>query len=333
DLGGHSLLAVKLLSHVQQEFGRRLPVNLLFAHSTVAEFAEILRGEIEHVTAPTIVELQGQGVKPPVFVLPGAIGSVHYLYPLALRLGRDQPVYALPTPGLDGLRTPDSVTQLAAHHIEAVRRIHPRGPYHLVGHSSGGRVAFEMVRQLEQDGEEVALLAILDTNAPDPKRIKQDIEKSPLFWLRELVVLFAELTGLDFGSICTLLEDQADAESAYAAVLQGFKQHEVVFAPDAPVEELKALVNVYRTTVELHQDYYVQTPITCPIHLFMASDRFAEQAFEDTREAWGWANYTDAGVTILKVPGTHMTMLAEPHVRSLAEALSACLEGLSGNLD
>ncbi|MGH7186693.1 MAG: thioesterase domain-containing protein, partial [Pseudomonadota bacterium] len=187
DLGGHSLLAVKLMSHIQQEFGCRLPVSGLFAHPSVAQLAELLRSGATALAAPPVVALQPPGGGLPIHCLPGAIGSVLYLYPLACRLGTDQPVYALPTPGLDGTPAPASVPALAARHLEALRRRQPRGPYRLAGHSSGGRAAFELAWQLEQQGETVALLAILDTSAPDPEPVGERSDDTAPGWLRDLV--------------------------------------------------------------------------------------------------------------------------------------------------
>ncbi|MHC5863447.1 thioesterase domain-containing protein, partial [Nostoc sp.] len=60
---------------------------------------------------------------------------------------------------------------MASHYIEALRRVQPKGPYFLGGWSFGGWVAFEMAQQLQKSGEEVALLAVLDTLAPIPGNI------------------------------------------------------------------------------------------------------------------------------------------------------------------
>jgi thioesterase domain-containing protein len=91
------------------------------------------------------------------------------------------------------------------------------------------------------------------------------------------------------------------------------------------VDELKALVNTYRITVQGHADYQIPGKLRCPIHLFRAEERPSEIEFEDTREAWGWAECTDAKVEEIMVPGTHVTMMALPHVKTLADKLSRYL--------
>ena len=54
---------------------------------------------------------------------------------------------------------------LAARHLEAVRSVQPEGPYLLGGWSFGGRVAFEMARQLEAAGQAVEPLVLIDAHA------------------------------------------------------------------------------------------------------------------------------------------------------------------------
>jgi thioesterase domain-containing protein len=58
------------------------------------------------------------------------------------------------------------VEDIAADNIAAIRQIQPRGPYFLSGACYGGRVAYEMARQLEAAGEVIGLLLMLDPSSP-----------------------------------------------------------------------------------------------------------------------------------------------------------------------
>jgi len=258
-----------------------------------------------------------------------------YLYPLASYLGQQQPFYALQTPGLDGSTSPETVEALARFHLQALQQQQPTGPYQLMGHSSGGRVAFEMAWQLEQQGETVAFLTILDTSAPDNSNQPDPMaDYTELNWLSDIVLVFEELAGVDLN--CSLkdlrgfenLAGLPDLETAYAQVMQAFVERQILFAPGAPVDELKALVNTYRITVQGHANYQIPGKLRCPIHLFRSSEKtpnVENVEFEETREAWGWTECTHAKVEEIMVQGTHVTMMALPHVKTLADKLAQYL--------
>ena len=103
----------------------------------------------------------------PVFLFPGLSGEAREVAPLAERLaeqrGARRPVVVLTTctPNGDGALV-STVAEMAANGVAAIRRTQPRGPYHLVGYSFGGLVAFEIARRLKLAGEDVALLGLID---------------------------------------------------------------------------------------------------------------------------------------------------------------------------
>ena len=336
DLGGHSLLAMRLMSLIEQHFGIRLPVALLFQHPSVAALADALRQA--HAAPDTsawshVVPIHTGGEGDPLYLLPGAAGSVLYLQPLAAALGRERPLYALQTPGLHGeADTPSSVEALAALHIAAIRQRQPHGPYHLAGHSSGGRVAFEMARQLEQAGETVARLAILDTDAPLSRAPRGELPETDEGWLDQLVQVFEQLGGVDLQIGAGELAALGTTEAAYARVLQALQRHDLVFTSGDTVQSLRYWVQVYRATVSGHSAYQTRQPIRCPIQLLRASEHQAPQPdHPDAAPAWlagpdwGWAELTQAGVQVRMVPGSHITMMTRPHVQVLARVLQEWL--------
>jgi hypothetical protein len=162
-------------------------------------------------------------------------------------------------------------------------------------------------------------------------------DHTELNWLSDIVMVFEELAGVDLN--CSLkdlrgfenLAGLPDLETAYVQVMQAFVERQVLFAPGAPVDELKALVNTYRITVQGHADYQIHGKLRCPIHLFRAQEKTShveqneEIEFEDTRESWGWAECTHAEVKEIMVQGTHVTMMTPPHVKILADKLAQYL--------
>jgi len=319
-LGGHSLLAVKLMNHIREQFTARLPISALFQHTTVASLAELLRQEGTR-RFTDLAPIHSKGTTNPVYCLPGIFGSVMYLYPLATSLGAQQRFYALQTPGLDGSATLDTIDELACHHLKLMQQQQASGPYQLVGHSSGGRVAFDMAWQLEQQGETVYLLAIMDAHAPGFR----SFNSSELECLVAYVQMYEQIMGNSLNLSSETIKTLPDIETAYAAVAHTFLQHKLLFDPKAAVDELKAMVNVVRITGQALADHPMPGKLRCPIHLFRASEQSADDEMNDTREAWGWAQYTHAAVTEHWVPGNHLSMMFNSHVKTLAEKLSRYL--------
>src|SRR3954469_25088298 len=116
----------------------------------------------------SIVEIQPQGSRPPLFLVHGVGGGMFWGYSnLARHLGNDQPIYAFKSRGLEGLPEWATIEEMAANYITDLRAHQPRGPYLLGGYCFGGVVAYEMARQLEGQGEKVTLLALINCSPPN----------------------------------------------------------------------------------------------------------------------------------------------------------------------
>ncbi len=72
--------------------------------------------------------------------------------------------------------------------VKEIRTVQPEGPYFVGGYSFGGLVAFEIARQLQTQGQDIALLALFDTAAPgyaQPKLNSDEAARS-LFTIKSL---------------------------------------------------------------------------------------------------------------------------------------------------
>jgi amino acid adenylation domain-containing protein len=165
EIGGHSLLAIRLVSRIQQFTGVKLPLASLFQAPTVEQLASLMRRDGWTVPTSALVAIQASGTKPPLFFVPGNMGNVFTdLGELARNLRSDQPFYGLQ----DSVENPIQVAALAEHYVEAIRAVQPQGPYLLGGICSGGLVAYEMAQQLHKHGQQVALLALVESYLFEP---------------------------------------------------------------------------------------------------------------------------------------------------------------------
>ncbi len=160
-VGGYSLLALRMFSAIEQTFGTRLPMALLFQAPTIEQLADVLADEGCTVRWRSLVAIQPEGKNLPFFAVPGVGGNVLVFARLAKLLGNDQPFYGLQARGLDGKEKPFMrVEDMAAHYIEEIRSVQPRGPYLIGGTCTGGLTAYEIAQQLTAIGEVVILVII-----------------------------------------------------------------------------------------------------------------------------------------------------------------------------
>jgi amino acid adenylation domain-containing protein len=317
-LGGHSLLAVRLIALLQQQFGQNLPLATLFLAPTIEHLASALGQPTNEQQWSPLVKIQPGGSKRPFFCVPGSGGNVIYFYHLARHLGSDQPFYGLQARGLDGEQMPHTqVEDMAAYYIEALQTVQPQGPYFLGGHSFGSYVAFEMALQLLHQGQEVALLAILDTPAPLPTNKPGEVEHyDDARLLTDVAMTIEQLVGKKLSVSYEDLQPLAPDEQLNY-IMERLKTVNF-FPPEAKLSQLRGLVQVFKAN---HQTHYVPHEVyPNQITVFPASEQFCDDP------AMGWDQVSSEPVETYSVPGDHITMVTEPHVQVLAEKLRACLD-------
>ena len=299
-------------------------------HATVAALCAVVRAGQQAPAPDLLVPLRTGGARLPLFLLPGAGGNLMYLHGLARHLAGDRPIFGLQAPGLDGGTAPvPEVETLASLYVAEIRRACPAGPCVLAGHSFGGRVALEVSQQLRLAGYPVALLAIFDTPAPFFTPAPAGAGWDEADWLARIVEEMEVLFGITLGLTAGSLRRLAPAAQV-DTVLQRLRTRTDWAAAMEP-QHLRGYLAVYKANMQARHVEYPSLA-RMPLALFKAADD-AEAvdapppgltALLDGA-AWGWDAVAQGTPHVATVPGSHLTMFAEPHVRTLALALDAAM--------
>ena len=271
--------------------------------------------------APCVALQFGRAGANPLFCVPGAGASVTAFTEVVQALDPDLPVYGLQPRGLCGTMVPyNDVAATARAYVRAIRSIAPHGPYRLLGHSFGGWIATDMAIQLEDAGERVALLAVLDSRVP---RLAPEAARwyGPVDVLVRMVNLFEQKLGtslrLDAGDFAMLGHD------ARLALLLARLVEARLMPPGTRIDAIRGLVRTFGAN--LNTEYAPARPYGGVLHFAAASapqggDRDGPEAL-----AAGWQPLA-AESRVWTSAGNHMTMLARPHVDSLVRWLSPLLK-------
>ena len=312
DLGGHSLLAVRVFSKIQNLFGKKLPLATLFKAPTVEKLAAALQEQGAGEIRATLVPIKTSGSCPPFFCV-ASMDALSYMY-LARRMDSEQPFYALqPLEFLDVENPHIDVACMARHYINAIRTVQSAGPYIIGGMCSGGVLAFEIAQQLLEQGDEVALLALVDT--PRPLR----------GWLPSGVRWLVQRLGYHLGKFRTLRPREMPGyvfdrlRGLARKIMPGRRPG------TGQAETRNVTVSYWKPIAQAYLRFlpdYTPRPYTGRIALFLGRETDMG-TFRDPRLAWKELLHGEVEVHL--VPGDHVAILREPHVRKLAAKLNECL--------
>ena len=320
DLGGSSLMAIQVGAQLREALDVELPSDFLLTAPTLGELAELVghrkqpQGAAGNGRPSCLVPLQKNpysqksGGRPPLFMVHQVGGHVYTFRALTRSLGKDQPLYGLRSRGLEPEEEPfRRVEDMAAHYLGLIREVQEHGPYHIGGASMGGVVAFEMAHQLAAEGEDVALLTMMDTPGPDqlPPQAAEESQLVTGAFAGRLELARDELKGLE-----------AEAQLAYAV------DKARRLGMDVDLDESRRLVEVLRGNVQALFAYRPR-PWAGRMLFLRAEER---RAFDPPRPELVWMPLAEGGAEVLLVPGNHETMHEAPNVHRAAGALRERLD-------
>ena len=313
-LGGHSMLAVRAVTQIERMLGKTVPLSALFEAPTVEELAGLLFEEADSVFKSSLVKIQGGGSHEPFYCAHPIGGGVLCFHDLARSLGREQPFFAFQSHGMDGHVQPfNRIEEIAAHFVDEMVAHKPEGPYLLGGWSMGGLIALEMARRLAEIGKSASLLVLIDTIAPDMKSSPESVTDTGL--------LAEYLTDLGVG-LDEFLKLGSDEQFSY--VLEEAKKAKRLH-PNAQVSDIRPYFEIFKNNVKAQRNYI---PKSYSGDVVLLRARNANEKGRPADELLGWGAYIKGRIQVVDVPGSHTTMMVEPHVKVMAEELRSCIDAV-----
>ncbi|MGZ5446486.1 MAG: thioesterase domain-containing protein, partial [Thermoanaerobaculia bacterium] len=328
EIGGHSLLVVKAVTRIEQALNVEVPVIELYKHPTVATLAEHVSHiaserrsgrELESSGSPLVV-LSARDSGEPLVLIPGIVGVLQGYYDFAQAIGELRPVFGLHALCAQELDIRHTVESIASLYVSSLRELADRGPFHLLGHSYGGIIAFEMVRQLEQEGRRPASLILVDA---DPLALQMKKLPANLFVLRYML----RFLRLDDVGLPETAEDLESANSErLAAVL-----HDLVSRRDPDGLMGFERMDQWVRTIQLR---YVDADAPAPYRpaaevLEIWAERGARQqgAGASRRDpSASWQQLLQKPTDRLFAPGDHESVIGREHAARLAPMVNDWIE-------
>jgi thioesterase domain-containing protein/acyl carrier protein len=321
ELGGHSLIAVRLGVRIKSTWGVTVPLATIIEAPTVRQLAAVIQ---EHLALrgtrdtqvlrewTTIVPLQPRGQRPPLFCVGGKGGNVMNLRHLATLLGREQPAFGLQARGVDGSAPPHATLQdQVEEYLADVQRVRAKGPYLLSGFSGGGAMILEMARRLRAQGHVVGPLLFFDAwNPAAPPRDLQGKLRGHAGLFRELGPRYAQV----FAERWLRYRAQEALRAAAPAIADRIWE---------PPVAMGAVADAWERWIE----HYRPEPYEGDAVLFrVRADRSRGELDFSEDEQNGWGGVVLGGIEIIEVPGSHTSIVEEPHVRALAQSVRNVLD-------
>ena len=336
ELGGTSLRAVDLFAQIERRFGKKLPLTTLIGAPTVEQLAALLAEARDQDSLVLIRDGRG---KPPLFLVHDGDGETLLYRNLAHRLRPEHAVFGLePRSQGDAPIVQTRITDMAAHHIDRMRSVQPQGPYLVGGMCAGGVIAFEIARQLQHQGDKVALVALLDA-ADVAAQLK------PWRFAAQRIRSFSAMLHPDQPvrfdrRILSLLTKALRKGRNFSAYVLGerlknlndelrMRLFRMYLDRRHPCPAHCQQIPVRTVYLFAEKGYRPDGPFDGELVLFRATcGEGADEPYVDryTDPLLGWEQRTTQGVRVYDVPGGHSSMLQEPSVETLAQQLQISID-------
>ena len=331
DLGGHSLKITMLLSSIRNELKKSLSLAEIFTTPTIRELAENIKGakeELQVIEDENLILLhRGIDKTKHLFLVHAGSGEVEGYVEFSNHLNPVFNYWGIKSSRIKNY-APINITmrEVAQKYVEKIKKIQPHGPYYIAGWCIGGTIAFEMVSQMEHQGDEIEFFALINTNPPqveETKYVQEFTMDSELRWILGLNLEIMEDTEIkektrnltELEELWPVLVDFLEAKNTEPAVIRAlFPQDMADAIPNfqlLDIRELLYYLNTIRTFDRARNAYVPGDKTKSTAHFFGAT-----QAEIPDRENWN--DYCSKPFTFYDAVGNHFSIFQVPQVIDFA---------------
>jgi FkbH-like protein len=348
-LGGTSLVAAQMFAEIGKRFETKLPLTTILECANIRSLALAIdaqrtAGSARGASSEVLVELKPGGERH-FFLIHDGDGETLLYRNLARRMPDHVSVFGIEPRRLTGVPLAHTrIEDMATFYINVMRNKQPRGPYLLGGLCAGGVIAYEMASQLKSAGETVQLVALFDAAKPRARKRVGQISKQRV---RRLETVFAGVRG----------EHGISVPRLYSSVKQASTKlmNALAWEVSSRAKRLTTRVRfrVLHRMLERGHPWPATVPELTVREIYDSAEaRYSPKALSDAGvmllraqsgdsndqpyrevyadETFDWRSVAQ-DIAVIDVKGGHSSMLQEPFVESLVEALTPTITAESGH--
>jgi len=328
ELGGHSLKATMLVGRLYKELGFELPLKEVFkapAIRAMGDYIDKHKDKCESCGDEALILLRKAGNgKKTLFLVHDISCDVNGYKTFCSSMKADMNCWGIKADvgkGYAPVRT--EVKEIAAAYVEKIKALQPEGPYYLGGWSVGGTIAFEMARQLEQQGHQVDGLWLFDTDSPSEQAERETVfsvademkfigSMLPDNWLSEKAKASSTTGELWLEAVNYMEKHGIPVESIIRFAPQYAGQIQAGIE-NSRISEIVRYINLIRTINNAVYDYKPSAKIKARVHFIKAKGSGWLKVAE-------WEAYVENPIETAEIEGDHYTIFNEPSVQELTKA-------------
>lgn len=298
EIGGNSINSLKVISEIQKEFKVNLSLGELFSNPTISTLAPCIQTESMFAGMECVVRMNKiSKEKKNIFILHSLDGTVYGYKELAERLDEDCNFYAVQGKGLiQECPLPQNLDELVAYYMHEIKLVQPKGPYVIGGHCFGIMFAYNLARMLEDLGEVVEKLIVIDEQPwMNDKQLRyvwfRSLLSRPYKFVKRLAIKAFRRSPNDW---------------TYAYYLKQIRKNTTTHPKMTVQENFRYL--------EKHK-YVIRSKINCDVFAIRATD----SVWVRFTEAY-WRRMTRGKVDIVDISGDHWNIFQDPYLHGLVGA-------------